>query len=218
MALQEDLVQRVDALISKGERVCRAEVPYPPGHSGVRKLQTERFSEWQSQSESFLVSILGESHTYVSSFRQRVRQAFVHDAEVGQGILRAVREDLESGYLKKITTLVEAEIFSDFLEMARHLHSAGYKDPAASLTGGILEDGLRKIATAHNIQLNPKETINTLNEKCRTAVYNQLVWRRVQTWGDIRNYADHGHYNEYSADDVAEMIEGIEGFLSQYLK
>jgi hypothetical protein len=218
MPLQEDLIQRVSDLINKGERVRATEIPFRSCTSGVPRVQTEAFFEWQSQAESFLVSLLGETHTYVTSFRQRVQHSYKSELEAGQGILRAVKQDLEAGQLKKITTLVEAEVFSNFLDMARHLLDTGYKDPAASLTGAVLEDGLRKIAIAHNIQLNARESINPLNEKCRTVVYNQLIWRRVQTWGDVRNYADHGQFSEYSTDNVREMIQEVETFLSQYLK
>jgi hypothetical protein len=36
------------------------------------------------------------------------------------GLLRALRADYAAGYLRKISELIHADLFSDFLEMADH--------------------------------------------------------------------------------------------------
>jgi hypothetical protein len=64
---------------------------------------------------------------------------------MGQSILRSVREDVEDGYLTDIRTLISAEVFTDFLEMAEHLDDNGYKDPTAYSTGAVLEDVCEKL-------------------------------------------------------------------------
>ncbi|MGI8996488.1 MAG: HEPN domain-containing protein [Pyrinomonadaceae bacterium] len=136
----------------------------------------------------------------------------------GRGILRAVREDIEGGYLKRIEALVSADIFTDFLEMAEHLLEKGYKDPAASLVGAVLEDGLRKICAKISVTVKSQEDISSLNKKLADAqVYNRLMQKKVQVWNDIRNNADHAKFSEYSKDDVKEMLKGVTDFLAQYL-
>jgi hypothetical protein len=62
-----------------------------------------------------------------------------------QSILRSIRVDVEEGYLTGKRTLISAEVFTDFLEMAEHLDHNGYKSTTAYLTGAVLEDGLRKL-------------------------------------------------------------------------
>ena len=52
------------------------------------------------------------------------------------GALRALRRDYDAGYLSSVQSLVRAEVFADFLEMAEHLLKQGYKDPCAVLVGG----------------------------------------------------------------------------------
>ncbi|GAI09930.1 unnamed protein product, partial [marine sediment metagenome] len=137
----------------------------------------------------------------------------------GKGILQGLREDIEAGYLTRIETLVSADIFDDFLEMAVYLLSQGYKDPTASLVGAVLENGLRRICLARGITLSVKENINSLNKKLADAeVYNRLTQKKVQVWNDIRNNADHGKFNEYETDDVNEMLKGVRNFLEQYLQ
>ncbi|MDQ6985209.1 MAG: hypothetical protein Q9M91_02850 [Candidatus Dojkabacteria bacterium] len=61
--------------------------------------------------------------------------------------------------------LAFSEIFTDFLEMASHILSQGYKDPAASLIGAVLEDGLRKLCQANDIKVKTSDDIASLNTK-----------------------------------------------------
>ena len=55
--------------------------------------------------------------------------------------------------LAKFHELVHADIFTDFLEMADYLLEEGYKDPAAVLAGGTLEEHLRKLCHKKNIEI-----------------------------------------------------------------
>ena len=62
-----------------------------------------------------------------------------------QSILRSIRVDVEEGYLTGKRTLISAEVFTDFLEMAEHLDDNCYKDPTAYPTGAVLEDVCEKL-------------------------------------------------------------------------
>jgi hypothetical protein len=77
---------------------------------------------------------------------------------------------------------------------------------------------MRRIADAKSIPLAQKESLSTLNLKLRQGkVYNQLVARQVDAWADLRNYADHGHFNEFTEHDVNKMLGEVRAFLAQYL-
>jgi hypothetical protein len=66
------------------------------------------------------------------------------------GIVAALRSDVEGEYLQSIfSELIHANLFSDTLSMAEHLLNEGYKEAAAALIGGVLEEHLRKLATKH---------------------------------------------------------------------
>jgi hypothetical protein len=62
-----------------------------------------------------------------------------------RGMLEALRNDYESGYMQSVVELVHADLFTDFLEMAEYLLEQNYKDPAAVVTGSVLEAHLRKL-------------------------------------------------------------------------
>ncbi len=192
--------------------------PNPPGVFGFPTLDPGPFSEWQAQVESFLINLLGQDHIYIQRFSERVGKGFPSAVKVGQGILRAVKEDATGGYLTDVVTLISAEIFTDFLDMAEHLFECGYKDPTASLCGAVLEDGLRRIAQKASVKLKSKEDLSSLNHKCADAgIYNRLIQKKIQVWVDIRNNADHGKFSEYSEQDVQDMLNGVRQFLGNHL-
>ena len=70
-----------------------------------------------------------------------------------RGILIAAKEELIGGWFHTTRSLVAAELFSDFLQMAEHLLAEGYKDPAAVMAGGVLEEHLRQLSTKAGVAL-----------------------------------------------------------------
>ena len=49
-------------------------------------------------------------------------------------------------------------------------------------------------------------------------VYNNLVRKKIQVWIAVRNNADHRHFGEFAADDIADMVGGIKRFLADRLQ
>src|SRR5258708_6417787 len=69
------------------------------------------------------------------------------------GVAKALLDDLKSGYLRSLVEIVHAEIFVDFLEMARHLCDSGYKDAAAVIAGSTLESHIRELCRKAGISV-----------------------------------------------------------------
>lgn len=221
MNSKEEILARLDALIEKAKNILRTQEAAPdilPGYNTGRMiLDFEAFSEWQTQSSTYLSNLLGPDSVYVQKFNTQVDGAYPGHVSKGKGILRGVREDIEGGYLRKIEALVSADIFSDFLDMAEYLLEEGYKDPAASLIGAVLENGLRKICTNRGITVKSTEKISTLNQKLANGnVYSRLTQRKLEVWNTVRNNADHGDFNQYTAQDVKDMHKGVREFLEQH--
>jgi len=116
------------------------------------------------------------------------------------GVIRALREDYKAGALAPIQELIRAEVFDDFLEMGEHLLDQGYKDPAAVVSGSVLEQHLRKLCDRAKIptQLNskPKKADLLNSELAAKKVYEKLDQKSVTAWLDLRNDAAHGHYDK----------------------
>ena len=72
------------------------------------------------------------------------------------GVLTALREDYQAGYLQSIEQLIHGNVFADFL-MADELLQKPYKDPAAVLAGSVLEEHLRNLATTTGVPTTERE-------------------------------------------------------------
>jgi hypothetical protein len=214
--IKNKFLERIDELLKKAERVKKIYEPHPTGLIDPKAL--ESFSEWKTNVENLIILIAGANSVYYNNFIQCTRVAHIHGIDPSIGVLNALKEDLEKGFLTEVRDLVLAEVFTDFLDMAEHLLENGYKDPAASLIGAVLEDGLRKIAEKNNITVKRNDNISSLNQKLADkGIYSRIIQRQVQSWEAIRNSAVHGRFNEYSSDQVKSMLEGVRKFLSDYL-
>ncbi len=135
------------------------------------------------------------------------------------GILKALRTDYEAGYLRSVYEIIHGDIFGDFLEMADYLLTEGYKDPAAVLIGGVLEEQLRKLCQAHSIPVTkgslPKKADGLNAELAGANVYSKLDQKSITAWLGLRNNAAHGKYNEYSKEQVALMVQGVRDFIAR---
>jgi hypothetical protein len=209
------VMERVERLLHSGEEVLRTEHRSEYTANAVDEI---KFHQWRGETLSFLAQVFGETHTYLREYSEHCKDALMSDTRRGVAYLRAAKAELDGGLLKRIDSMVSADVFSDFLEMAGHLLEQGYKDPAASLIGAVLEDGLRKIARARQVSFKERDDLSTLSNKLADAeVFNRLTQKRLKVWGDIRNNADHGKFGEYDKTLVAEMHRGVQDFLAQHM-
>lgn len=165
--------------------------------------------------------ISGPSSTYSQEVDRILKQnppLHVHTSPI-MGILLALREDTANGYIRNLAEIVHADIFSDFLDMARHLLDNGYKDPAAVLAGSTLESQLKNLAIKNSIpteNAGKAKKASQLNvDLARANVYNKLDEKNVTAWLDLRNKAAHGSYTEYNLDQVKLLVSSIQDFISR---
>jgi len=163
-----------------------------------------------------------------SAYRKHAEEAYVkygrdsaYVITILTGVLRGLRADYEAGRLQGVAELIHADLFSDFLEMAAHLHSEGYKDAAAVICGSVLEGHLRKLCEKLGIAIaadngRPKKADALNGELAARAAYSKLDQKNVTAWLGLRNHAAHGEYDLYSIDQVALLLEGVRGFLGRH--
>lgn len=215
---EQKILERIDHLIEKGIETKGRYISSPPNVIGGGHIEYTPFNEWKNSSENLVIRVAGENSHYYKNFIEKVKNAWPEHAEIGIGILKALKDDIESGFLTNVRELVIAEVFTDLLDMAKHLLEAEYKDPAASLVGAVLEDGLRKICEKDDVQIKSSDDIGALNTKlANKEVYNRLVQKQIQAWKAVRDSADHGKFNEYKKEDVEAMLQGVQRFLTENL-
>lgn len=137
------------------------------------------------------------------------------------GALKALRADYAAGYLQRVEDIVHADVFSDFLDMADHLLTQGYKDPAAVLIGGVLEEHLRKLCLRHAVSITNGARLKTADgmnaDLANAGVYNKLDQKHVIAWLDLRNKAAHAKYGEYTKEQVQGFLQGVRDFAARNL-
>lgn len=207
MSWQEDARTRLASLIEYGGENLDYGTGPGQGH----------FFGWRTQAISALHAIVGENDIYTTEFKALA--TYSNGPQSGIEILRRLHSDIENGYLRKTANIISAEVFADFLEMGEHLLAEGYKDPAASLAGAVLEDGLRHIARNNEIAVTDGDNLTSLRDKCvGKKIFNNLGRQQITTWTTLRNSAAHGKFDEYTAQQVGSMISDVRSFLATHLK
>ena len=160
------------------------------------------------------------THYYTSYLDERKDGLSYRSIPYLVGIAQALKTAYESGYLHKIEELIHADLFSDFLDMGDYLLEEGYKDPAAVIIGGVLEEHLRKLCLKNSIDItmnNRFKKADTMNaDLANSHVYNRLDQKSITAWLDLRNKAAHAQYNEYTEDQVKLALQGIRDFIARF--
>lgn len=186
---------------------------------------SDHLHQFIAMATSAIDAVAGEKSAYARTADRILKGDYGVDVKARQitqvvhGLQVAVREDL----LTSTAELIHAEVFADFLEMAAHLQSMGYKDAAAVIAGSTLEAHLRQLATKHNVplefdrngEMKPKKA-DTLNAELTAATaYSKLDQKNVVAWLALRNNAAHGQCNAYSKEQVGLMLDGIRNFMTR---
>ena len=96
--------------------------------------------------------------------------------------------------------------------MAAHLLKLGYKQPAISLCGAVLEDGLRKCCHRNGISIGVADDIGSLTGKLTgKKVVSELAARNLSVWKKLRDHADHGEFDKLEPVTEAQIMSMIDG-------
>lgn len=136
------------------------------------------------------------------------------------GVVDSLLHDIRGGFLKSLEELIHGDLFSDFLEMAAHLTSSGYKDAAAVIAGSTLEAHLKQLCARHSIPVDsggkPKKADLINSELAAASAYSKLDQKNVTAWLGLRNDAAHGNYSAYDKAQVALLIDGVRHFITKF--
>ena len=206
MIKKSDLLERVDYVIRKGEMVN--------GSGAV--------AGFRASGLSVISSIVGENHTYYKEFRRKTDGQMDFHIDSGIHILDALKDEIEHDWLVSIKQLVTAEVFSDFLDMSKHLLDQKYKDPAAVMIGSVLEQHLRLLCNTHRVDDfvikggdNVPKKADLMNvDLVKAGVYQLTYQKLITAWLGLRNSAAHGKYEDYNLGQIQNMYDGVSLFIA----
>ncbi len=218
MKVNDRIQKRLKALLELGEQVlatrqiiCSLNIKDPVD----RSLCTQ----WTTSCQVFLGQVFGEDSNYYKNFTNNInKHTLYYDALKAQAVMQAAADDLASDAIFRIYDLAAAELLDNFLEQAEELLSSGYIGAAAVICGIVLEDSLRRICAANNINLQSRSKLDSMNtELAKKGIYNKLVQKKITALADIRNNAAHGNWNEFTKKDVHDMLLQVRDFTSKHM-
>jgi hypothetical protein len=222
MNYNEKLLQRVEYIIEQAETALSNGKINQYGTLDADSAKTKTF---RTSGLSFILALYGKEHPYYKEF-DNVLSRYKYESYINGGveIIKNIRVEIENGWISTIKSIVSAEIFSDFLEMAEHLLISDYKDAAAVMIGGVLEEHLRQLCIDNRIEVTyekdgkliPIKADRMNSELAKAGIYNKLDQKGVTTQLDLRNNAAHGNYSEYDKKQVEMMYDFVFNFISKY--
>ena len=224
MKIDEKNIERLRKLVSEIDSI--GETLYHGEHDYESFVNPEKTYEWAYKALNALENIFGDKSKFFLDFKENFKQFGENDglnqisiSEVWKvfGIIKAAESEYSNGYIYKLQTLVQAEMFDEFLEQAEELFKKGYHHPAAVIAGCVLEDGLRKLCDKNNITFPKKPTIEPMSvELAKIGIYNQFIKDKISSIGKLRNHAAHGELTEFTEKDVEDMIRDVRRFMEDY--
>ena len=225
--IKKKLLDQFHKLIADGKELLDGKFPY----AWALEVDRSRYVLWRTQVINLLERVLPAK----STLRKRVgvflelRNSAPNADEI-LSTLTATESDFDNGMFDDIEKQIEASISVNYLGQAEMLvrdsdNISNSHIPAAVLAGVVLEKNLRTLCLKNNPQISLKKaggkdkTLNSLiNDLKATSVLNEIYAKQLRAWADIRNAAAHGRFTEFSKEQVAAMIEGINQFLLNYMQ
>lgn len=126
-------------------------------------------------------------------------------------ILRATSRRFESG-LFDIWRSVQSDMLSSELRTARALAEHGFPRAAGAVAGVVLVKHLGELAQSHDVEVPAAcAEISTLGDALKKEeVIDMKAWQDVRRLGDIRRLCDHVRERDPTAEEVEELISGVE--------
>ncbi len=185
-----NLEERIIQLLSLADKTLATTVH--PSALASSYVSDEMFTELRSASLSFIKMVFGENHPFYKDFNTKVKNGYPSDVSNGKGILKAIKTEIDEGWLNTVKGIISSEIFSDFLDMANHLLNENYKDPAAVMIGSVLEEHLRQLCNKNDIDTEIKKPDKIIPKKAdilnadltKAGIYNKLDQKNVTAWLD----------------------------------
>ena len=220
--MKDKIINKIDYLLDLADRFEASATPSTTdlgfGPVATTKYNVELYSEFKNSIKSLVLKLYGNEHPfYIDLYKSLTNFSGVDN---GKGILNAIKLEIKDGFILSIRDLVSGEVFSDFIEMAEYFLKEKYKDPSSVIIGSVLENRLRSLMSANNLDTldqkgKPKKASSLNDELYKANVYGKLDQKSIVAWLDLRNQAAHGHYNEYNQQQVEMMLNYVRDFINR---
>lgn len=218
--VESKINRRFNELAEELDRVAETKHTYRSQMTGsFENVDENALLEWCVKAKNIIVKVCGEDSQHFKAFTKAEGSSSWSGTyskfKALKSVFLATKEDFEGGYLSSYKSLVQAEVFDTELEQAAELLRHGYFAAASVIAGVVLETALRELCDREGIAHGKLDKMNA--DLAKAGVYNKIVQKRITALAGLRNSAAHGSREEFTRDDVAQMIESVSQFLGNYL-
>ena len=146
------------------------------------------------------------------------RQGGIHKGEMQMliGHLNALLQDIEDGLLSNIEYKISAQRFLDFFDHAKSYLSQNKKMEASVIASSVFEDTIRKIAKKNNIDFPKLDRL--IDELKKSEIISATEVKKYKYYAGIRNEAMHASWDNFTIDEVKDLINGVESSIEKHLE
>lgn len=226
--MSEKIQQRLTQLISQAEQILSQAKQNSNGGLYLDQNSVDLYTQWLVSSKSLLRLICADNkaiHYELFCSDEKQTHSFEGKPTILRrlnSVLKATLDDVNTGLLISFKTIIQSEVFDSELDQAKHFLDSGYLVAAAVTAGVVLETSIKELCKNNGIDIylpestKPKK-LDVLNATLKNAeVYNILQQKKITALADVRNNAAHGNVDQFSKEDVIDMIRDIERFLLTY--
>ena len=174
------------------------------------------FNKWKVNMQHLIEMTCGKDSAHYSEFIQAAKPINLDtNYKLFKRIVPvflAAKDDYFGGYFESIKSLVQADVFNNELEQAKELLDKEFYVASAVIAGTVLETHLHELCKKNNIDTGKLNKMN--DDLARKGIYNSIIQKQIVALAAIRNSAAHGKKEEFTKDNVKNMIVEIKDLLA----
>lgn len=121
--------------------------------------------------------------------------------------------DISGGLLRKVRLDAQAEVFADFLQLAKAALESDAKDVASVLASAALEDALKKLAVSAGLTVDDRDMSDVVNALKSAGQINAAQGALLKGFVQIRNRSLHAEWTKIDRADVQALVAFTEQFI-----
>ncbi|MDD5087593.1 MAG: hypothetical protein PHI18_02180 [bacterium] len=210
-----ELVRINDLLIAEAEQLLADYMPFRDVGKIVASKLTVDYASIAASARVFFTYLNSETYLLLLDRMCLGRDLF---PDVLLGILKAAKRDFANGLLIHPRIVATADSMADILDQAEHLLLNDYHVAACVLVGGAMESTLRTMwEVQYKGEQVPKPSMNEFNQRLHKAsAYDAVTFRQISAYGQLRNNAAHGKYDEVDKPRVEDFLRFTREFIMRY--
>ena len=146
-------------------------------------------------------------------FKTRTGRFFIAIADHLKGLLTTLKYEIENDLTGSLEAQAQGEIFGDFISLAKRLLDEGYKDSAAVLACGALEDSMKKFAINSGLDVYDNDLSSVINLLKSKGFIKGAQSGIVQSYVQLRNKAFHAQFDKIGIPEISSLIAFVENFV-----